>query len=90
MDLESPHVFVMRCDELPVPHVPSTVVQCGTCGADCWLSAATGPLSIAAAKSLAPGKTVSFLCRPCLGNRPAEAYVTESALREAIRRQTLN
>lgn len=53
----------MRCDEGEA-YVPSRVVQCGRCGADCWLSEETGDATIETARRVAGA--VIFTCRPCL------------------------
>lgn len=42
-------VLVMRCADQPIPLTPAVIVQCASCGNDCWLSAATGLGTIAAA-----------------------------------------
>jgi hypothetical protein len=55
-------VLVLRCDE-GEPAVPSRVVQCCVCGADCWLGIATGDSTLALGAFLgAPDIT----CRPCI------------------------
>lgn len=56
-------VLVMRCDEGPA-HVPSDVVTCFSCGADCWLSKFSGASTIAASQQTA-GESL-LVCQPCL------------------------
>lgn len=56
-------ILVMRCDAGPA-HVPSRVVQCAACSADCWLSEASGDATIALAQRVAGA--VIFTCRSCL------------------------
>jgi len=55
-------VLVMRCDEGDAL-VPSRVVRCSACGADCWLSRRTGAGTLARARASGDGK---ILCGPCL------------------------
>lgn len=55
-------ILVMRVDQGPA-HVPSRVVQCSSCGADCWLSRYSGPSTIALA---AAAGDASFCCTQCL------------------------
>lgn len=55
-------VAVMPCSEGPA-YVPSRVVVCEHCGADCWLSEKTGDSTIAAAAAM--GRAV-ITCTPCV------------------------
>jgi hypothetical protein len=73
-------VLVLRCSERPVSWVPSIVVACATCGADCWLSASTGAGTIAAARALG---TAEFVCDSCEKQLKTWWIATEEALREA-------
>jgi hypothetical protein len=54
--------LVMRCDEGDA-HVPSRVVQCTRCGADCWLSLKTGDATLRLAAETGDPR---ILCNPCL------------------------
>jgi hypothetical protein len=61
--MDKAYVGVAPCT-LTEPVVPSSVVQCGKCSADCWLSLKTGESVIEAAKQLGPYG--GFMCLPCL------------------------
>lgn len=65
-------ILVSRCDELPVPFVPSIVVSCNTCKAKCWLSAATGGDTIKA--SMIIGNEALFECVCCMGLCVADVH----------------
>lgn len=56
-------VTVIRIADRPSPAVPSSVVRCGQCGHNCWLSARTGASTVALAAQYGP---VEFLCGTCL------------------------
>ena len=56
---------VMRCDE-GEPYVPSRVVQCARCGADCWLSEKTGDSTLALASATGDAE---INCMPCFEAR---------------------
>jgi hypothetical protein len=53
----------MRCDE-GAAWVPSRVIECDGCGADCWLSEYSGEDTLAAARAM-EGRLVVW-CRRCL------------------------
>jgi hypothetical protein len=60
--------LVMRCDEGP-PAVPSVVVQCDVCGADCWLSKYSGQSTLALARITGDDQ---INCGPCFMRRLEE------------------
>jgi hypothetical protein len=53
-------VLVIRCTEKPA--VPSHVVVCAVCGADCWLSDYSGAATMRLAEQLGSPEIV---CEPC-------------------------
>lgn len=55
-------VLVARCDSGP-PAVPSVIVQCVGCGADCYLSKYSGASILAAAALMGDAR---IFCQPCL------------------------
>jgi hypothetical protein len=55
-------VLVARCDESPA-YVPSRVVNCAVCHAECWLSEKTGDSTVAAAVASGDGR---IMCTRCL------------------------
>lgn len=59
--------LVMRCDEGEA-WVPSRVVQCSRCGADCWLSLYSGDSTLALAAATGDPE---INCGPCFEARLA-------------------
>lgn len=57
--------LVMRCDSGPA-YVPSRVVQCARCGADCWLSEYSGDSTLALARATGDPE---INCEPCFMER---------------------
>jgi len=55
--------LVARCSEVPVPPVPSQVVQCANCDAPCWLSLYSGASTLALAALTGDAR---IMCWPCL------------------------
>lgn len=55
-------VLVMRCDEGEAA-VPSRVVVCVACGADCWLSLYSGEQTLEVGRRTGDPR---IMCRPCL------------------------
>jgi hypothetical protein len=64
--------LVMRCDEGPAA-VPSRVVNCARCGADCWLSLYSGEQTLTLARLTGDPE---INCGPCfdarLNKRPGQ------------------
>lgn len=57
--------IVMRCDEGEA-WVPSRIVQCARCGADCWLSLKSGASTLTAAAQTGDPE---INCWPCFETR---------------------
>lgn len=84
MNQDVSYVVVVRCADQPVPAVPAVTVQCGTCSADCWLSAATGAGTLALACQRGTG---GILCTHCMRQHPGKPAGVRNppAEREAAR-----
>lgn len=58
-------VLVSPCSAGPAA-VPSRVIVCGGCGADCWLSEYSGASTLALAQMVSESGEVLILCSDCL------------------------
>jgi hypothetical protein len=72
-------VLVVRADHPPA--VPSRIVTCGVCSADCWLSKYSGDGTLALARSHSETGEIVITCSVCLETAlatlgPAEAPET--------------
>lgn len=56
-------VLAELVSDLPEPWVPSDIVQCAGCGADCWLSKYSGQSTLALAATLGDAR---IFCASCL------------------------
>ena len=78
-------VIVVRVADMPTSVVPSRVVQCTGCGADCWLSLATGDSTLALSAHLSGDHRI--WCAQCLQEAVAVAGGIRQSMDAALREQ---